>query len=88
MLVGRVSGCGPAASAGRLVIGVAWPTIDRAIRGVVRPAGILIIAIAAGVQRTLEAAPTSRQVSDLHNGARLSLRTEDGVEHEPLFTVE
>lgn len=89
VLAGGVSGCGAAASAGRVVVSVAWPTISRVLSAIVRRAGSLIVkALVGAVERTLNASLTSQQVSSLLNGGKLFLRTEDGVEHEIPFTVE
>ena len=74
-----LSGCGAAASAGRVVISVAWKTIDKVVFAIVNRAGKLIVtAIVDGVEKSLDATlPTS-----LEKGGKLFLRTEDGVEHD------
>lgn len=89
VLAGGVAGCGAAAYAGRVVISVAWPSIQRVVAAVVRRSTNLIVwAIVAAVERTLNATLTSEQASSLGSGGRLYLRTEDGVEHEIPCTIE
>ncbi len=89
VLAGGVTGCGAVAHAGRVVIGVAWPSIQRVVTALVRRSGSLIVtAIVAAVERTLNATLTSEQTSSLGSGGLLYLRTEDGVEHKIPYTIE
>src|SRR5207247_1703616 len=61
-----VSGCGAAAHAGRVVVSVAWPTIQRVVTAIVRRSGNLIVtAIVAAIERTLNATLSSEQASSL-----------------------
>jgi predicted dinucleotide-binding enzyme len=84
-----VSGCGAVAHAGRVVVSVAWPTIQRVVTAIVRRSGNLIVtAIVAAVERTLKATLTSEQASSLGSGGHLFLRPEDGVEHQIPYTIE
>ncbi|MBX9679219.1 MAG: hypothetical protein K2X38_10685 [Gemmataceae bacterium] len=89
VFAGGVSGCGAVAHAGRVVISVAWPSIQRVVAAMFRRGGSLVVtAIVAAVERTLNASPTSEQASSLRSGGHLFLRTEDGVEHQIPYTME
>jgi hypothetical protein len=89
VIAGGVSGCGAVASAGQVVISVAWKTIEKVVSAIVSKAGRLVVkAIVAGVEKLLEATLSSSQVATLDKGAKLFLRTEDGVEHEIPFTIQ
>ena len=89
VLAGGVTGCGAVVHAGRVVISVAWPSIQRVVAAIVRRGTSLVVtAIVAAVERTLNATLSSEQASSLGGGGRLYLRTEDGVEHEIPYTIE
>ena len=89
VVVVGVSGCGAVAHAGRVVVSVAWPTIQRVVAAIVRRGGSLsVTAIVAAVERTLNASLTSAQTSSLGGSGQLFLRTEDGVEHQIPYTIE
>ena len=90
VLAGGVSGCSAVAKdVGRVVISVAWPTIQRVVTAIVRRSGSLIVtAVVAAVERTLNAMLSSEQASSLGSGGQLYLRTEDGVEHQIPYTIE
>lgn len=91
VLVGSVPGCGAVVThAGRVVLSVAWPSIQRVVAAVVRRSTkqLIVTAIVDAVERTLNATLTSGQASSLSNGGRLYLRTQDGVEHEIPYTIE
>ena len=93
VLAGGVTGCGGSVAptarvVARVVIRVAWPSIQRVIAAVVRRTDLIVKAIVATVERTLNAKLTSEQASSLKSGGQLYLRTEDGVEHEIPYTIE
>jgi hypothetical protein len=89
---GGLTGCGAGPAvvhAGRVVLSVAWPNIQRVVAAIVRQSTSLIFtAVVAAVERTMNATLSPAQASSLGQGGRLILRTEDGVEHEVPFTVE
>ena len=89
VLVGSIPGCGAVAHAGRVVLSVAWPSIQRVVSAIVRRSTNLVVtALVAAVERTLNATLSSEQASTLGTGGKLYLRTEDGVEHEIPYTIE
>ena len=89
---GGITGCGAGPAvvhAGRVVLSVAWPNIQRLVAALVRQNTKLIVtAVVAAVERTMNATLSSAQASSLGHGGRLILRTKDGVEHEVSFTIE
>jgi len=89
VLASGVAGCGAVDQAGRVVISIAWPSIQRVVTAVLRRrTNLIVTAVVAAIQRTLNATLTSEQASSLGSGGRLYLRTEDGVEHEIPYTIE
>ncbi|MBW3539044.1 MAG: hypothetical protein KY476_02125 [Planctomycetes bacterium] len=85
VLAGSLPGCGTLASAGRVIIRVAWKAIEKLVSVVVERAReivLIITAIVEGVKESMRVILTDAQAEELEKGATLILRTEDGTEHE------